>query len=220
MPSRTFRSGSAGPTASYCAPCWSKSAIRTCSSSSSLPNRSLPAVPSCRRPSSISIPSDPAESALHVRHVCRRRFQSIRACRGRSRGRAAVERPTTRSFSTAEWGMGKTHLMQAIGHALQDAQSRAAAHLHQRGKIHQRSDRLRMRFDRMAAFRDRFRSVDVLLVDDIQFIAAQGAHPGRVFSHLQRAVRPAEADRDLLRLPAEGNLRHRGAACARDSSGA
>ena len=67
-------------------------------------------------------------------------------------------------------GLGKTHLMQAIGHALK-----------------QRNPGLRLtyisaekftneviasiRFERMAAFRDRFRNMDVLMVDDIQFIA-------------------------------------------------
>ncbi len=34
-------------------------------------------------------------------------------------------------------GMGKTHLMQAIGHTGEGAQPGAAAHLHQRRKIHQ-----------------------------------------------------------------------------------
>lgn len=69
-------------------------------------------------------------------------------------------------------GMGKTHLMQAIGHL-----------------VKQRNPGLRLtyisaekftnevinslRFDRMISFRDRFRSVDVLLVDDIEFIAGK-----------------------------------------------
>ena len=37
------------------------------------------------------------------------------------------------------------------------------------------------------------------------------AHPGRILSHVQRLARPAKADRALLRLPAQGNRRHRGA---------
>ena len=67
-------------------------------------------------------------------------------------------------------GLGKTHLLHAIGH-----------------HIHRHHPRLRVmylaaeqfvnelinsiRFDRMPAFRERYRTIDVLLVDDVQFLA-------------------------------------------------
>jgi chromosomal replication initiator protein len=69
-------------------------------------------------------------------------------------------------------GLGKTHLMHAIGHYIQ-ARNR---HLK---LTYISSDRFindminAIRFDRLPAFRQRFRSIDVLLVDDIQFIAGK-----------------------------------------------
>jgi chromosomal replication initiator protein len=65
--------------------------------------------------------------------------------------------------------MGKTHLMQAIGHEVKKRQPQSAICYLTSEKftnevIHS------LRYDKMASFRDRFRNVDVLLVDDIQFL--------------------------------------------------
>jgi len=69
-------------------------------------------------------------------------------------------------------GLGKTHLMQAIGH-----------HLKKRNPVlrltYVSAEKFTneviasLRFDRMSSFRDRFRTMDVLMVDDIQFIATR-----------------------------------------------
>ncbi len=45
-----------------------------------------------------------------------------------------------------------------------------------------------VRYDRVIDFRERYRTVDVLLVDDIQFLAGQGRHADRVLPHVQRAA--------------------------------
>jgi chromosomal replication initiator protein len=69
-------------------------------------------------------------------------------------------------------GLGKTHLMHAIGHYIQ-ARNR---HLN---LLYISADRFineminAIRFDRLPAFRQKYRSIDVLLVDDIQFIAGK-----------------------------------------------
>jgi chromosomal replication initiator protein len=69
-------------------------------------------------------------------------------------------------------GLGKTHLMHAVGHYIQ-ARNR---HLH---LVYISSDRFineminAIRFDRLPAFRQKYRTIDVLLVDDIQFIAGK-----------------------------------------------
>jgi chromosomal replication initiator protein len=69
-------------------------------------------------------------------------------------------------------GLGKTHLMHAIGHYIQ------ARNL-QLNLTYISSDRFineminAIRFDRLPAFRQKYRAIDVLLVDDIQFIAGK-----------------------------------------------
>ena len=69
-------------------------------------------------------------------------------------------------------GLGKTHLMHAIGHYIR-ARNR---HLN---LVYISTDRFineminAIRFDRLPAFRQKYRAVDALLVDDIQFIAGK-----------------------------------------------
>jgi chromosomal replication initiator protein len=69
-------------------------------------------------------------------------------------------------------GLGKTHLMHAIGHYIQ-------ARNRQLLLTYISSDRFineminAIRFDRLPAFRQKYRNADVLLVDDIQFIAGK-----------------------------------------------
>ena len=69
-------------------------------------------------------------------------------------------------------GMGKTHLMQAIGHMIKTRNpSLRLTYISAEKFTNEVINSLR--FDRMISFRDRFRSVDVLLVDDIEFIAGK-----------------------------------------------
>ncbi len=67
-------------------------------------------------------------------------------------------------------GMGKTHLMQAIGQAVKKHQPNAAiCYLSSEKFTNEMINSLR--YDKMSSFRDKFRNVDVLLIDDIQFLA-------------------------------------------------
>jgi chromosomal replication initiator protein len=69
-------------------------------------------------------------------------------------------------------GLGKTHLMHAIGHYVLN-------HLRTLKLTYISSERFMneminaVRYDRVLDFRERYRSVDVLLVDDIQFLAGK-----------------------------------------------
>jgi chromosomal replication initiator protein len=86
---------------------------------------------------------------------------------------AVAERPSKAYnplFLYGGVGMGKTHLMQAIGHEVKRRQPHSAICYISSEKF---TNELinSLRYDRMTSFRDKFRSVDVLLIDDIQFLA-------------------------------------------------
>ena len=89
--------------------------------------------------------------------------------------RAVAEAPSrsyTPLFIYGGVGLGKTHLMHAIGHYV-------ATHFRNFKLTYISSERFMnemvnaIRYDRILDFRERYRSVDVLLVDDVQFLAGK-----------------------------------------------
>ncbi|MGC2636736.1 MAG: chromosomal replication initiator protein DnaA [Acidobacteriaceae bacterium] len=67
-------------------------------------------------------------------------------------------------------GMGKTHLMHAIGHEVKRLQAAASISYVSAEKFTNEMISS-VRYDKMTSFRDKFRTVDVLLIDDIQFLS-------------------------------------------------
>ncbi len=69
-------------------------------------------------------------------------------------------------------GLGKTHLMHAVGHyVLQHDRQMRLTYISSERFMNEMINAVR--YDRVIDFRERYRSVDVLLVDDIQFLAGK-----------------------------------------------
>lgn len=69
-------------------------------------------------------------------------------------------------------GLGKTHLMNAIGHSIK-SQWKEMRLAYLSAEMFTNEVINSLRFDRMISLRDRYRNVDVLMVDDIEFIAGK-----------------------------------------------
>ncbi|PYQ52182.1 MAG: chromosomal replication initiator protein DnaA [Acidobacteria bacterium] len=69
-------------------------------------------------------------------------------------------------------GLGKTHLIQAIGQQMRDSSPRLkVAYMSADSFVTELITSIR--YDKMQQFRDRYRTVDALLLDDIQFLAGK-----------------------------------------------
>lgn len=77
-------------------------------------------------------------------------------------------------------GLGKTHLLQAVGHEISKRTNKILYITCERftnDYIHS------VKNGKAKEFKDLYRNVDLLLIDDIQFMAGKDGTPGRIFSY-------------------------------------
>ena len=84
-------------------------------------------------------------------------------------------------------GLGKTHLMHAIGHRmLEDDPSANVVYLHSERFVSEMITALQ--HNRINEFKKRYRSVDALLIDDIQFFAGKERSQEEIFHTFNRLL--------------------------------
>ena len=84
-------------------------------------------------------------------------------------------------------GLGKTHLMHAVGqYVLQHDRNLKLTYISSERFMNEMINAVR--YDRVIDFRERYRTVDVLLVDDIQFLAGKKARKPSSFTRSTRCT--------------------------------
>ena len=119
-------------------------------------------------------------------------------------------------------GLGKTHLMHAIGHEIREPATRSCESALPVGReVHQRADQRRSATSRMRRVPQQgTATIDVLLIDDIQFIAGK-ERTQEEFFHTFNALYEAQKQIVLSsRRAAQGDPRRSRSGCAPASSGA
>ena len=131
------------------------------------------------RPGSVGtahfIDIEPVEDTLNPKYTFEKFV--VGACNqfAHAASRATAEAPGTTYnplFIYGGVGLGKTHLMHAIGHSIKARSPHMrVAYITSERFMNELINAIR--FNKTPAFRDKYRSIDVLLMDDVQFMAGK-----------------------------------------------
>jgi len=126
-------------------------------------------------PAAHFIDIEPVEDALNPKYTFEKFV--VGSCNqfAHAAAKATAETPGTTYnplFIYGGVGLGKTHLMHAIGHSIKvRAPHMRVAYITSERFMNELINAIR--FNRTPAFRDKYRSIDVLLMDDVQFMAGK-----------------------------------------------
>ena len=115
-------------------------------------------------------------------------------------------------------GLGKTHLLGAIAEYLGRNHPELTVH-YTTAERFTNEFVAALRRDGPERFKQRYRELDALLIDDVQLLEGKAAHRGGVRPHLQRAVRGRQADRPLAATARPRRSPSSPSACATASTG-
>lgn len=134
-----------------------------------------PASVSPSSPRAAFIDLEPAEDSLNPKYTFEKFV--VGSCNqfGHAAAKATAESPGTTYnplFIYGGVGLGKTHLMHAIGHSIkQRSPHMRVSYITSERFMNELINAIR--FNKTPAFRDKYRSIDVLLMDDVQFMAGK-----------------------------------------------
>jgi chromosomal replication initiator protein len=136
-----------------------------------------------KKPASIAISSpstsfvdiEPIESSLNPKYTFEKFVVGTCNQFAHAAAKGAAESPGKTYnplFLYGGVGLGKTHLMHAIGHSIkQQNRHLRVAYITSEKFMNELINAIR--YDKTPAFRDKYRSIDVLLMDDVQFMAGK-----------------------------------------------
>ena len=153
-----------------------------------------------------------AQPALHLRHLRGGGQQPAARGRGRGRGRTAPGRAYNPLFIYGGTGLGKTHLLHAVGnHIWEKDPSQRVVYLSSEQFTNEYVESVREH--RMTDFRRKFREeCDVLLIDDIQFLGKREETQKEFFYTFNTLLRDGQGHRAHQRHGARGDPGPGGAA--------
>ena len=119
--------------------------------------------------------SEPAENSLNPKYTFDKFVVGSSNQFAHAASKAAADTPGKTYnplFIYGGVGLGKTHLMHAIGHSIKESNRHLRVSYVTSEKFMNELINA-IRYDKTQSFRERYRSIDVLLMDDVQFMAGK-----------------------------------------------